>query len=86
MTTLEGTRVVHTRVFTQKGENESVKPSEESNTQFGCLRTEQALGVNDEWFSLQEKRNSLRLSIQTPWPLVRKGTIPTERQPLVGEI
>jgi hypothetical protein len=23
---------------------------------------------------------------QTPWPLVRKRTIPTERPPLVGEI
>jgi hypothetical protein len=23
---------------------------------------------------------------QTPWPLVRKPTIPTERSPLVGEI
>jgi hypothetical protein len=23
---------------------------------------------------------------QTPWPLVRKQTIPTERSPLVGEI
>jgi hypothetical protein len=24
--------------------------------------------------------------LQTPWPLVRKRTIPTERPPLVGEI
>jgi hypothetical protein len=23
---------------------------------------------------------------QTPWPLVREGTIPTDRPPLVGEI
>jgi hypothetical protein len=33
------------------------------------------------------KRNgNYMYKTQTPWPLVRKGTIPTERSPLVDEI
>jgi hypothetical protein len=31
-------------------------------------------------------RASTRLQKKTPWPFVRKRTIPTERPPLVGEI
>jgi hypothetical protein len=34
----------------------------------------------------QELRDYAPGTKQTPWPLVRKRTIPTERLPLVGEI
>jgi hypothetical protein len=34
----------------------------------------------------QHPRPSTLIHKQTPWPLVRKKTIPTERPPLVGEI
>jgi hypothetical protein len=30
--------------------------------------------------------SGLKLLLQTPWPLARKRTVPTERPPLVGEI
>jgi hypothetical protein len=35
---------------------------------------------------IQWKHKNERTNKQTPWPLVRKRTIPTERPPLVGEI
>jgi hypothetical protein len=34
---------------------------------------------------MKEKRNCVLVK-QTPWPLVRKRTIPTDRPPLVDEI
>jgi hypothetical protein len=37
--------------------------------------------------SVEKKNNRSAINKkQTPWPLVRKRTIPTERQPLVVEI
>jgi hypothetical protein len=30
--------------------------------------------------------NILNINVQTPWPLVRKQTLPTERPPLVSNI
>jgi hypothetical protein len=36
--------------------------------------------------TFEVKTMCIGLVKQTPWPLVRKRTIPTERPPLVGEI
>jgi hypothetical protein len=35
---------------------------------------------------LEGKDKQTNKQTKTPWPLVRKRTIPTERPPLVGEI
>jgi hypothetical protein len=35
---------------------------------------------------IRENVEEAKEKIQTPWPLVRKRTIPTERPPLVEEI
>jgi hypothetical protein len=34
---------------------------------------------------IKKKRDELNIKKQTPWPLVRKQTIPTGRPPLVGK-
>jgi hypothetical protein len=45
----------------------------------GELGTTLSLTSNRRTSALKRKNK------QTPWPLVGKGTLPTERQPLVGE-
>jgi hypothetical protein len=42
--------------------------------------------VPSEHISLAFCLISLLFTYLTPWPLVRKRTIPTERPPLVGEV
>jgi hypothetical protein len=44
------------------------------------------LVISQDWHILQGYVATLQTNKQTPWPLVRKRTIPTERPPLVGEI
>jgi hypothetical protein len=48
-------------------------------TFLSCLRFQNVIESNDE--VMCKKQNK-----KTPWPLVRKRTIPTERPPLVDEI
>jgi hypothetical protein len=57
-------------------------------TRIGELRTTQAATSNHVLSLVTLWTNVYITSKQklTPWPLVRKRTIPTERPPLVGEI
>jgi hypothetical protein len=53
---------------------------------FRRLRVTQSDTVHRAAAAVFLRSDKLTYNKQTPWPLVRKRTIPTERPPLVGEI